>query len=41
MRFSKKAGRSAPLVALAAASMLFAAGCQRRQSRQQRGRRRR
>jgi raffinose/stachyose/melibiose transport system substrate-binding protein len=28
MRFRKKAGRSAPLVALAAASMLFAAGCQ-------------
>jgi raffinose/stachyose/melibiose transport system substrate-binding protein len=28
MRFTKKAGRSAPLVALAAASMLFAAGCQ-------------
>ena len=28
MRFSKKSGRSAPLVALAAASMLFAAGCQ-------------
>jgi raffinose/stachyose/melibiose transport system substrate-binding protein len=28
MRFSKKAGRGAPLVALAAASMLFAAGCQ-------------
>ena len=28
MRFSKQAGRGAPLVALAAASMLFAAGCQ-------------
>ena len=28
MRLRKKAGRSAPLVALAAASMLFAAGCQ-------------
>ena len=27
MRFSKKAGRGAPLVALATASMLFAAGC--------------
>ena len=41
MRLRKKTGRGAPFVALAAASMLFAAGCQRRQSRQQRGRRRR